>query len=64
MIILEKGWSQRNLALTYLRNNYQFLPFKNQKCIIYFADDDNSYDIRVFNEYIKNVETTGFWAVG
>ncbi|KAH7703188.1 Protein GLCT-2, partial [Aphelenchoides avenae] len=56
----KRGWSQRNLALEFLRST-----FKNYKgnAVVYFADDDNAYDLRVF-DYIRQVETIGLWAVG
>lgn len=56
-----RGWSHRNAALMYIRKNYA--SYK-QPAVVYFADDDNSYDIRLFNNYIRNVKTIGFWAVG
>jgi len=56
-----RGWSHRNFALDYLRTNYQSY---GKNAVVYFADDDNSYDIRLFNDYIRNVKTIGIWAVG
>lgn len=57
---LERGWSQRNLALEFLRTTFR--GFKGN-AVVYFADDDNAYDLRVF-DYIRQVETIGLWAVG
>lgn len=57
----KRGWSHRNAALMYIRKNYAFY---NRPAVVYFADDDNSYDIRLFNNYVRNVKTIGFWAVG
>lgn len=31
--------------------------------VVYFADDDNAYDLRVF-DYVRQVKSIGFWAVG
>ena len=41
-----KGVIQRNKALDWLRRNIEV----NVNGVVYFADDDNSYDIRVFEE--------------
>ncbi|KHJ94708.1 glycosyltransferase family 43 [Oesophagostomum dentatum] len=54
-----RGWTHRNLALQYVRENYD----ENANAVIYFADDDNSYDIRLFNNYIRNVKRIGVWAI-
>lgn len=54
-----RGWTHRNMALTYIRESYDEI-----NAVIYFCDDDNSYDVRLFNDYIRNVNTIGFWAVG
>ncbi|KAI6171826.1 Galactosylgalactosylxylosylprotein 3-beta-glucuronosyltransferase [Aphelenchoides besseyi] len=56
-----RGWAQRNYGLQYIRENYANY---NRGGVVYFADDDNSYDIRLFNDYIRNVTTIGIWAVG
>ncbi|VDM81022.1 unnamed protein product [Strongylus vulgaris] len=54
-----RGWTHRNLALRYVRENYD----RKQNGVLYFADDDNSYDVRLFNNYIRNVRRIGVWAV-
>lgn len=43
-----KGVVQRNHALALLRKNKSF--FLKKKGVVYFADDDNTYDIRLFDE--------------
>ncbi|KAI6184705.1 Galactosylgalactosylxylosylprotein 3-beta-glucuronosyltransferase [Aphelenchoides bicaudatus] len=58
---LWRGWTHRNYALDYLRTKYRNY---DRNAVVYFADDDNSYDIRLFNDYIRKVETIGVWAVG
>jgi len=51
----EKRWSkprgvlQRNKGLDWLRQNPEDLHHQG---VVYFADDDNSYDIRLFEEVI------------
>ena len=42
-----KGVEQRNTALEWLRRQYQH---HNARGVVYFADDDNKYDLRVFHE--------------
>lgn len=56
-----RGWTHRNMALEYIRKNY--VGYR-RNAVVYFADDDNSYDIRLFELYIKKVKTIGVWAVG
>lgn len=58
---IERGWTHRNQGLAYIRKNYRNF---NRPGVVYFADDDNSYDIRLFDRYIRKVKTIGIWAVG
>ncbi|XGW26778.1 hypothetical protein V3C99_007398 [Haemonchus contortus] len=59
-----KGWFQRSVALQYVRNNSARLLENYLSGIVYFVDDDNAYDIRVFTDYVRNVKKLGMWAVG
>lgn len=43
-----KGVVQRNAGLKWLRTNLHI----SAKGVVYFADDDNTYDLRLFNEVI------------
>jgi hypothetical protein len=54
-----RGWTHRNMGLEYIRKNYR--NYK-RNAVVYFADDDNSYDIRLFDKYIRRVKTIGIWA--
>ena len=51
-----RGVEQRNLGLEWIRQNVN--PNKT-KGVIYFADDDNTYDLRLFDEvsYFVKVKT-------
>ncbi|RCN28582.1 glycosyltransferase family 43 [Ancylostoma caninum] len=62
--IKSRGWFQRTVALRHLRNESASLMRGYSSGVVYFADDDNSYDIRLFTEYIRNVKRLGLWAVG
>lgn len=42
-----RGIEQRNLALKWLRRKYKPESIRG---VVYFADDDNTYDLRVFEE--------------
>ncbi|GMT15508.1 hypothetical protein PFISCL1PPCAC_6805, partial [Pristionchus fissidentatus] len=57
----KRGWTHRNRALQFIRENYK--DYK-KGAVVYFADDDNSYDIRIFDNYIRKVKRLGVWAVG
>jgi hypothetical protein len=60
-IVSDSGDTQRNFGLDYLRKTYA--NYKGN-AVVYLADDDNSYDTRLFNKYIRKVRTIGIWAVG
>ncbi|CAJ0584841.1 unnamed protein product, partial [Mesorhabditis spiculigera] len=59
-----KGWWQRNTALEYLRNNTKKIVGPDLQANVYFGDDDNTYDLRLFEECIRRVERLGVWPVG
>ena len=53
-----RGFKQRNLALDYI---ISLNPTHGS--VIYFADDDNSYDVRIFEE-MRNLTKFATWPVG
>ena len=53
-----RGVEQRNLALLHLRN--QILPSEG---VVYFMDDDNTYDVRIF-EQMRQTRKVSVWPVG
>ena len=42
-----RGIEQRNRALEWIRQTYKH---RNVKGVVFFADDDNTYDLRIFEE--------------
>lgn len=54
-------WTAREFGLKFVTQ--QFATFSNH-AVIYFADDDGAYDLRIFDSYIRNVQTIGVWAIG
>ncbi|KHN87042.1 putative glucuronosyltransferase sqv-8 [Toxocara canis] len=56
---LPKGVLQRNAALNWLRVNFGSL----KRGVVYFGDDDNVYDWRLFEE-MRYVKKVGVWPVG
>ncbi|XP_001946469.1 galactosylgalactosylxylosylprotein 3-beta-glucuronosyltransferase I isoform X1 [Acyrthosiphon pisum] len=55
-----RGVKQRNKALEWLRSNR---ANKNDEGIIFFADDDNTYSVDLFNE-MRTIKGVGVWPVG
>lgn len=58
--LLPKGVLQRNEGLQWLRANVDKL---DPRGVVYFADDDNTYDLRLFEEMRKTVKVS-VWPVG
>lgn len=56
---IPRGVVQRNKALLWLRKNLG----SYRKGVVYFGDDDNTYDWRLFDE-IRSVQKVGIWPVG
>ncbi|XP_069824327.1 galactosylgalactosylxylosylprotein 3-beta-glucuronosyltransferase 3 [Dendropsophus ebraccatus] len=54
-----RGVEQRNEALRWLRENRS--PMEHG--VVYFADDDNTYSIRIFQE-MRNTQKVSVWPVG
>ncbi|KAI5699273.1 hypothetical protein M8J75_000302 [Diaphorina citri] len=55
-----RGVQQRNAALEWLR---LYRSGDNDKGIVYFADDDNVYSLKVFSE-MRKIKKVGIWPVG
>jgi hypothetical protein len=51
-----RGASNRNRALQWIRENVK-------KGVVYFADDDNTYDVRIFQE-MRYTKKLSMWPVG
>ena len=48
-----RGVDQRNKGLKWIRDNYQSLVSRGlRRGVVYFGDDDNTYDLRLFEEVI------------
>ncbi|KAK0087695.1 hypothetical protein PV325_000352 [Microctonus aethiopoides] len=54
-----RGIAQRNAALTWIRKNYN----ATTNGIVYFADDDNTYSVKLFKE-MEKIKVIGVWPVG
>ncbi|EPB74311.1 glycosyltransferase family 43 [Ancylostoma ceylanicum] len=60
----KRGWYQRTSALWLLRNDTDSILGDHKEGVVFFGDDDNSYDTRLFTDYIRHVKKLGMWAVG
>ncbi|EFN63091.1 Galactosylgalactosylxylosylprotein 3-beta-glucuronosyltransferase I [Camponotus floridanus] len=54
-----RGVEQRNAALRWLRENLR----TSDRGVVYFADDDNTYSIKLFRE-MEKIQRVGVWPVG
>ncbi|XP_046545167.1 galactosylgalactosylxylosylprotein 3-beta-glucuronosyltransferase 1-like [Haliotis rubra] len=55
-----RGVWQRNAGLSWIRDN---LNPETQSGVVYFADDDNTYDLRIFAE-MRMAQKVAVWPVG
>lgn len=55
-----RGVEQRNEALKWLRENSDSVDSNG---VVYFADDDNTYDVQLFDE-IRSTKKVACWPVG
>ncbi|XP_071081455.1 galactosylgalactosylxylosylprotein 3-beta-glucuronosyltransferase 1-like [Haliotis cracherodii] len=55
-----KGVEQRNLGISWLRKN---VDLATKPGVVYFADDDNTYDLRIFAE-MRRTRKISVWPVG
>lgn len=54
-----RGVEQRNLGLQWLRENREL----SEEGVVYFADDDNTYSLKVFDE-MRHTKRVSVWPVG
>ncbi|OQR79068.1 galactosylgalactosylxylosylprotein 3-beta-glucuronosyltransferase 3-like [Tropilaelaps mercedesae] len=58
-----RGVLQRNAALRFLRSTAAEAASVDDDAVVYFADDDNTYDIRLFDE-MRLTKKVSVWPVG
>ncbi|XP_052093947.1 galactosylgalactosylxylosylprotein 3-beta-glucuronosyltransferase 2-like [Mytilus californianus] len=54
-----KGNDQKNAAIQWITKNHRF----GEPAVVYFADDDNTYDLRLFEE-MRYTKKLSMWPVG
>ncbi|XP_075876023.1 galactosylgalactosylxylosylprotein 3-beta-glucuronosyltransferase 1-like [Nelusetta ayraudi] len=57
---IPRGTIQRNLALRWLRETY--FANSSQSAVVYFADDDNTYSLELFEE-MRSTKKVSVWPV-
>jgi len=55
-----RGVLQRNAGIEWIRNNVAII---DRKGVVYFADDDNTYDLKIFAE-MRDTSRVSVWPVG
>ena len=60
---LPKGVSNRNKAIKVILEHAKQDPQKAKKSVLYFADDDNTYDLQLFEE-IRQTKRVSVFPVG
>ena len=58
-----RGVHQRNTGLFWIRDTFRGLPQNQIEGVIYFADDDNTYSLEVFEE-MRHTQKVSVWPVG
>lgn len=58
-----RGVLQRNQALQWIRDYYRHRPSLKINGVVYFADDDNTYDLQLFDE-MRYTNKVSVWPVG
>ena len=59
-----RGMAPRNAGLAWLRRHFAGQSPESVDAVVYFADDDNSYDLRLFETYIRRTKGLAAWPVG
>ncbi|XP_035437320.1 galactosylgalactosylxylosylprotein 3-beta-glucuronosyltransferase I isoform X2 [Spodoptera frugiperda] len=59
--VAASGVEQRNLALDWLKGHLQ--KAEDQRGVVFFMDDDNTYSLKVFDE-MRKIKRVGVWPVG
>jgi galactosylgalactosylxylosylprotein 3-beta-glucuronosyltransferase 3 len=58
-----RGVHQRNAGLHWIQDSFRNLQVNHQEGVIYFADDDNTYSLEIFDE-MRHTQKVSVWPVG